>query len=110
MKKILAAVLMVPCVASAQFWTGNDIYNRLNSEEGFQRIHAMGYISGAFDVASYIWFCPPAGGGITVGQVSDIAKNWLANNPHRRNESAEKLLREAYGQVWPCPKRSNKGA
>lgn len=101
---------MVPCVASANFWTGNDLYTKLSSSEGVERIHGYGYVTGAFDVASYIWFCPPTGGGITVGQISDIAKNWLANNPHRRNEAAEKLLREAYSQVWPCPKANKKGS
>lgn len=27
-----------------------------------------------------------------------------------KNESAEKLLREAFSQVWPCPKSKGKGA
>lgn len=108
MKKTIAALLMVPCVASAEFWTGNNFHSKVTSSDAFDRIQAYGYATGVYDVGVYVWFCPLSERGITIGQVSDIAKNWLENNAHRRNESAEKLLREAYGQVWPCPK-NNKG-
>lgn len=109
MKKFVACLLLVPCVASAEFWTGNDFYNRITSHDVMDRVQAMGYVTGVYDVAVHVWFCPSSERGVTVGQISDIAKNWLANNPHRRNESAERLLRTAFGQVWPCAKSNNKG-
>ena len=108
MKKALAMLLFIPCVASAEFWTGNDFYNKATGQPT-DAIQAYGYAIGVYDVGVHVWFCPSTERGITVGQVSDIAKNWLANNAHRRHESAEKLLKEAFSQVWPCPQRNRQG-
>jgi hypothetical protein len=106
MKKLLIALLMVPAMAHAEFWTGNKLYERLTSAETTDRIQAMGYVMGVYDVAVHALFCPPGSEtNITVGQIRDMASNWLANNPHRRSESAEKLVIEAFRQVWPCRNR-----
>ena len=105
MKKLLAALLFVPALAHAEFWTGNKLYERLTSTDMTDRIQAMGYVMGVYDVTVHALFCPGNETNITVGQVQDMAKNWLANNPHRRNESAEKLVTEVFKQVWPCRNR-----
>lgn len=105
MRKLLVALLMLPAMAHAEFWTGNKLYERLTSSDMTDRIQAMGYVMGVYDVAVHALFCPGSETNITVGQVRDMAMNWLANNPHRRNESAEKLVTEAFKQVWPCRNR-----
>ena len=105
MKKLLVALLMLPAMAHAEFWTGNKLYERMTSSDMTDRIQAMGYVMGVYDVAVHALFCPGNETNITVGQVRDMAMNWLANNPHRRNESAEKLVTEAFKQVWPCRNR-----
>lgn len=110
MRKLLAVLLFFPAMAHAEFWTGNKLYERLTSSDVTDRVQAMGYVMGVYDVAVHALFCPGPEGNITVGQVQDMAKNWLANNPHRRNESAEKLVTEAFRQVWPCRNRNSKGA
>ena len=110
MRKLLAVLLFVPAMAHAEFWTGNKLYERLTSSDVTDRVQAMGYVMGVYDVAVHALFCPGPEGNITVGQIQDMAKNWLANNPHRRNESAEKLVTEAFRQVWPCRNRNSKGA
>ena len=110
MKKWLICLMFVPAMARAEFWTGNDLYNRIISSEVTERIQAMGYVMGVYDVAVHAIFCPPGSEtNITVGQIRDMARNWLANNPHRRNESAEKLVIEAFKQAWPCRNRGGGG-
>ena len=105
MKKLLATLLFLPSMVCAEFWTGNKLYERLTSSDVTDRVQAMGYVMGVYDVAVHALFCPGNETNITVGQVQDMARNWLANNPHRRNESAEKLVTEAFRQVWPCRNR-----
>ena len=41
MRKLLAALLMVPAVASAEFLTGNELYQRLTGDLG-DRMYALG--------------------------------------------------------------------
>ena len=105
MKKLLATLLFLPSMVCAEFWTGNKLYERLTSSDVTDRVQAMGYVMGVYDVAVHALFCPGNETNITVGQVQDMARNWLANNAHRRNESAEKLVTEAFRQVWPCRNR-----
>ena len=107
MRKLILVLGMALCATTvrAEFWTGNKLYERLTSTDMSDRIQAMGYVMGVYDVAVHALFCPGSESNITVGQVQDMAKNWLANNPHRRNESAEKLVIDAFKQVWPCRNR-----
>jgi len=106
MRKLLVALLFVPAMAQAEFWTGNRLYEKMSSTEVNDRIQALGYVMGVYDVAVHALFCPPGSeNNITAGQVRDMASNWLGNNPHRRNESAEKLIVEAFKQAWPCRNR-----
>jgi hypothetical protein len=108
-KKWVAAVLMVPSIASAEFFSGNDILSKLDSSETMQRIHAMGFVQGVYDVYTSVTFCPPA--GVTAGQARDIARNFLYHNPAIRHKTAESLINEAFKQVWPCANnRSGRGA
>ena len=105
MRKLLIALLFVPTIAQAEFWTGNKLYERLSSTEVTDRIMGMGYVMGVYDVAVHALFCPPGSEtNITAGQVRDMAFNWLGNNPHRRNESAEKLCclrpRRSSSSAW----------
>ena len=110
MKKWLVCLLFVPAMAHAEFWTGNNLYDRLTSSEAGERIQALGYVMGVYDVAVHVLFCPPGSEtSITAGQIRDMTFNWLGNNPHRRNESAEKLVIEAYRQAWPCRNRNSRG-
>jgi hypothetical protein len=71
MKKLIAGLLFVPCVASAEFLSGNDLLSRMNSEEVVQRMFALGYVAGVSDAQQHVFSCPPA--GVTNGQVRDVA-------------------------------------
>jgi hypothetical protein len=107
-KKFIASVLMLPAMASAEFFSGNDILSKLDSAEVLDRIHAMGFVQGVFDVYTGVTFCPPA--GVTAGQARDIARGFLFHNPSVRHKTAESLINDSFKQVWPCAQRSGRGA
>ena len=110
MKKLIAALLMVPTMASAEFWTGNNLYDRLTSSDALERVQGMGYVMGVYDVYVVVTFCPPNQSTITVGQINDMAIRWLSSNVSIRNRNAEALLNEMFKQAWPCRNRNNKGS
>ena len=99
--------MFVPAMARAEFWTGNNLYDRITSSEVSERIQALGYVMGVFDVYVNITFCPGSQSGITAGQIRDMAAAWLAANPTQRNRNAEALLNEIFKQAWPCKNRNN---
>ena len=109
MRKLLVALLMLPALARAEFWTGNDLFNRMSSTDVIERVQAVGYVMGAYDVGVNLFFCPATQTGITAGQLRDMMFNWLSVNAHRRNESAEKLINEVFARNWPCRNRGSGG-
>ena len=42
MKKLIAALLMMPAMAHAEFWTGNNLYDRLTSSDVLERVQGLG--------------------------------------------------------------------
>lgn len=111
MKKFVAgAVLGSFCLgANAEFINGNDLWKYLNDTNYFAKGHSLGYVTGVFDATRNTWHCPPQnGGGITAGQVEDIVKQYLTNNPGMRNLPADVLISIALSQVWPCQNKSGK--
>jgi len=109
MKKLIAVVLFAPCMAWAEFYTGNDLYMKITDENSMvNRMVATGYVVGVYDVGAHLFFCPPKPeSGITVGQISDMVKNWLAVNAHRRNELAYSLITDLFSKNWPCANKKN---
>lgn len=112
MRKTLAALLMVPSMAMAEFESGNTLLTQLQSKEMLERLHAVGYIKGVVDVYLNVTICPPNNGsGVTAGQMSDMIKNYLENTPAIRHRTAESIINDAFKKVWPCPqRRSGAGA
>lgn len=107
MKKLLAALLMVPAMAHAAFKTGNNLLSDMNSADSFEKALAIGYIMGAADMARGAWFCPPTdGGGITAGQIHDMVKNYLTNNPAIRNRPADGIMIDILKAWYPCQSRT----
>lgn len=86
MKKILVMLLMIPAIARAEFWSGNDLYNRIMSSEMTDRIQALGYVIGVYDMGIRAAFCPPSESGITAGQIRDMTRQYLENNPSQRQD------------------------
>ena len=110
MKKLLIAILMIPALARAEFLTGNELYTRLTAQAVMDKMYALGYVVGVYDVNVHVTFCPRTEQGITAGQVQDIVINYLATNAGKRHLNAEILVRDALKQIWPCANRNSKGA
>jgi hypothetical protein len=108
MKKFIAGLLMVPCVASAEFWTGNKLLTHMQGSN-MDQVQAYGYVMGVFDTAAGVDHCGQGAGNVTVGQINDIAKQYLEQNPSIRHFSADLLVRAAFARTWPCPKDNRKG-
>lgn len=105
MRKLLVGLLMVPSMASAEFLSGNDLYNRMTHTDNWWRMYALGYVVGIYDAHVRATICPPNENNVTAGQVRDIAEQFLLANPGLRDKTAESLVREALRQVWPCASR-----
>jgi hypothetical protein len=99
MKKLIASLLFIPCMASAEFMTGNNLHGKMNGDFG-DKMLALGFIQGVFDVYVSVTFCSP--NSVTVGQVSDMVRSYLDNNPSIRHKTAESLINQALKQAWPC--------
>lgn len=106
MRKLLAGLLCIPCVAHAEFWTGNMLLQRINSSEAYERGTALGYILGVSDTGQNATHC--SGSQVTAGQTRDVVKQYLEQNPAIRDFSADFLATVALGQAFPCPKDKKK--
>jgi len=99
MKKMLAALLMVPSIASAEFMSGNTLLRDMNSS-ALDKMLALGYVLGVIDVFTNSTICPPP--GINAGQVQDIVKKHLEDFPAIRHFSADSIIRNKLERIWPC--------
>lgn len=86
--------------ARAEFFTGNDLATLLNSQSNSDRIQ------GVFDVYVSVTICPPA--NVTAGQLNDMIRNYLNNNPAIRHHTAERLINQAFKQLWPCQQQPSR--
>jgi hypothetical protein len=102
MKHIITALaLVVSTTASAQFYTGNDLLQRMDSDNQFHNMLAMGYVAGTFDMTRGEYHCAPA--EVTLGQVRDMVHNYLVNTPANRHMNGSVLVTLPLMSVWPCP-------
>lgn len=93
------------------FYTGNDLYSKLqdwNSSSPSNSIAGgagVGYVTGiadAFNGKSTAGgkFCLPP--NISVGQLIDVAYNYLKANPQERHLTASSIVVYALSQAFPC--------
>lgn len=107
MKKLIATLLFIPAMAQAEFETGNTLLAKLESTSVVDRMFGTGYVVGVVDAYSGFLLCPPA--NVTVGQVTDMIKNYLQNTPATRNRTADIIISDALKNVWPCKQSRNNG-
>ena len=107
MKKILAGLLFVPVMASAEFTSGNDLYKDLRSESTVDKVYALGYIAGVADAGQGGSHCIPT--SVSLGQLQDMTLNYLRNNAEIRNLSADVLIGIMLLERWPCKNKSKGG-
>ena len=108
MKKLLAILLLAPTLAYAEYWSGNNLHQRLQSSEATDRLLALGYIMGVSDAFQDTAHC--SGQSVTSGQTRDVIKLYLEQNPAIRDLNANLIIMVALGQAFPCPKDKKKGS
>lgn len=105
-KLIAATAVAALCTSAfAEFVTGNLLLQRMNSDSAADRTMALGYVAGVHDVTEGIVQC--SGNNVTLGQVRDIAKQYLVNNPSVRDMSAHLMVGVALQQAFPCANKPN---
>lgn len=101
-KIVRALTLLVVCSsASAAFFSGNDLLQRLGDE---RRLLAMGYVAAIFDASWQRLQCAPA--SVSLAQVTNLVEFTLLNNPAQRAHSADVLVLATLQATWPCPSAS----
>lgn len=111
MKKLMLVlcVTLYATVARAEFETGNTLYAKMMDQSSGERMYVMGYVTGVFDAHQHINHCPPDGVNLTIGQITDIARQHLQQNPAIRHRTADVLIRDAFRNLWPCQNRGGGG-
>ena len=97
---LMAALIALPTVAQANFYTGNDLHQRMQDRD--LNMLTLGYVGGVFDATVMFAHCPPP--SVTMGQARDMVQAWLANNPQYRHRRAAELVLHVFMESWPCPK------
>lgn len=104
MRALIAALLIWPVYANAQFMSGNEIYGECSNSD---RDFINGFTAGILDTIdtdnqTSLQVCTPE--GVTIGQARDVMCQYLKNNPNSRNQAAASLGWVAFYDAWPCPR------
>ena len=106
MKKFIAGLLMVPCFAHADFDNGNELYSKMTDAASSRQMYALGFVIGVHEMLEGDLVC--ASDNVTAGQLRDIVKKYLEDNPSTRNRPAVILAGIAMAQAFPCAKQKGK--
>lgn len=88
--------------AQAQFWSGNDLLQKINGSAD-DMIWALGYVSGVADAGQNRDFCIPS--GVRVSQVRDMVRDSLQRSPEYRHLDASIFVTLRLVNQWPCKKK-----
>lgn len=103
--------------ANSNALSGNELFLLMQDDN---KKDSVRYIQGLVDMQSFMYlsdkqmsnknnitfnekfyFCVPK--NVMYGQIYEIFKKYLTNNPETRHEQASNLLFGALIPVWPCP-------
>lgn len=99
MKAAPLILALASTAAHAQFLTGNELYERMQST-GPKLVNAQAYVMGVADSELGVEWCPP--NSVTVRQVFDLTSRVLEALPERRHENASYFVSAAIRNAWPC--------
>lgn len=105
---ITLAACLTAGTASAEFLTGNQLLQLMQSEERHERAAADGYLMGAHDVGRGIVHCTTT--GVTLSQIRDMSRQFLIATPAVRHKSADSIVMYVLAEAFPCPKKQSKGS
>jgi len=101
-KNLLPIAVLVCASAHAEFKDGNMLLSDMNGSP-ISQMNALGYVTGVADALNRVTFCPPS--GINAGQINDVVKLYLENNPANRHNTADRIVNHVLKTVWPCAQR-----
>lgn len=104
MRAALLTLALLCGSAHAEFYTGNDLLQRMNSDVLAERSAAIGYVMGVADSGHGVNYCPPE--SVTSGQLRDMVRNYLTNTPAVRHLAADSIVTHVIKSQWPCAARS----
>ena len=104
----LLAVLGVPDTARGAFIDGNTLHTRCNSpEDVYDKASCLWFVIGVADAIGGPnkgyqgrTFCHPS--SVLTGQLRDVVKKWLNENPQLRHFTAVSLTAKALSEAFPC--------
>lgn len=106
--KYLALATLAAAPSFAQVLTGNDLLQRITSDNPGMKSIALGYVGGVTDSLGGDVFCAPD--GVTLAQAVDMVRKWLTDNPEHRHMSAAVLVAVILQRAWPCRKSPTPGS
>jgi hypothetical protein len=104
--------ISVPLIAHADFfYDGNKLQQLAEADDRFQNGtdvggdsyksgSLIGYIVGVVDTSDNVLFCTPD--NVKIGQLIDIVKKYLRDNPEKRHRPASDLVIDSLSSVFPC--------
>ena len=103
MKAIIATLALVCSTAHAEFRDGNKLLSEIVSDNYQANALALGYIMGVADVGYGANHCAP--GSVTSGQMRDMVRNWLTENPQFRHFMGDVIVGGVLRNTWPCAEK-----
>ncbi len=120
MRLAVLALALLPAVAHANVYDGNDIHNMCRTDRPFVQGYTAGFLDKATDdvgiaseklpgemkLISLIFtierYCLPK--NAKLGQAVDVYCKFLSDRPADRHKPATILMNQAFAEAWPCPK------
>lgn len=104
MKRMLLPLVFAACTAHAEYKDGNKLLSEMNGSI-YDQMSSLGYVMGVADALYGVVVCNPT--NATAGQMNDMIKRYLENNPSVRHYSADSLIARVLEQSWPCKKKGS---
>jgi hypothetical protein len=112
---LLSVAIEAP--AHADFVTGNRLFQDCQATDFFSQGACMGFVAGVADAMTTAQAANGTVAGwraclseqITAGEVRDVAVNFLARHPEKRDIAAATLVAQALEEAFPCPTVTNQG-
>lgn len=104
---IAAALTMALHPAHAQFFSANELYERMTGAEAITKAQSYGYIQGIFDRTIGDTQCAPQ--SVNTRQVVDLVTLNMVKYPQHRDKPASVFVEATLMATWPCPTKPVKG-
>ncbi len=103
---ILVALLFLPALSNADYFSGNDIMDSWNNKYHEANSIVRGYFAGVQDAYNGVYFCVPS--EVKMSQAAEVIIKHMKENPDRWHEAGKNLTINALRNTFPCKNESNK--